>query len=556
MSIIALKEEKSPVQCIIPDVEACINQKYTDEEIAMEQESYANNVVIFNRFQVVNGKVVRVSRRNVVLDIGYKSDGFIPFNEVRYLESIKPGDILPVYIESKEDKSGQLLISHKKALLIKAWDQIMDSLQNKTILEGIVESISKGGVIVNIQGIKCFLPTAQIENRRILDLDSYVGKMIDLIVLKVNIKNNNVVVSHKAIIEKDLEAQRDKIYDSLEKGFKLKGVVKNILDYGAFVDLGGVDGLLHLVDICWERIKHPSEKLTINQSVDVIVLDLQDDNKKISLGMKQLTPHPWDTLSSSLKEGDVFEDKKIVCKLNYGIFVEIFPGIEGLIHVNEISWSSNYQRVMNSFEVGGVVSQKVVISSIDREQRKVALSIKQLIPNPWKSEDFENKYKPGNIVKGEVIKIVAFGAFVELEPGVDGLLYKKDISWQENDVEFNSLNIGDKIDVKILSSSKDDKKISLSKKHLTKNPLEEYSEKLQKGSIVNGIVTKFRKDEFVAVKLDVGDIEVSINKDNLAKQGGGFPKVGDSIALKVLDLVIDEMKNPKIYLSHKATYLE
>jgi small subunit ribosomal protein S1 len=533
----------------VPDLHSYLDINYTDGEWKEFIKLYENRVPSLSNFEIVEGKVVSVNKKEVLIDIGYKSDGLVPFREFRNLTGIKPGVSVEVYIESKEDSKGRLILSHTKAMLLQAWNRIKDSVENGTAIESIVKYSTKGGLVVDISGIECFLPVTQIDYRPVTDLESYVGKAIDVVVLKINKINNNVVVSHKAIIEQGVESQKASILGSLEKGAILEGIVKNIANFGAFVDLGGLDGLLHITDICWKRISHPTDVLDLGQKINVLVLDFDEEKKRVSLGMKQLTPHPWDSLPEDFVVGSKVKTK-VVCIADYGIFVEYKPGVEGLIHAAEMTWSFPPNSPRKAFALGDEVEAVVIV--LDKENRKLALSIKQLSVDPWKKDDILSRYQVGTKHVGKIKNIAKFGIFVELEPGIDGLLHVSDLSWTtkvEHPSEF--VTPGEEVEVQILSIEQDAKKLSLGIKQLLPNPCEVYKDSLQPGCIIQGAPIKFTKtNKGAIIKLDCG-VEAFAKKENLVKQDGSEVELGENIDFKVLTF---DPENYVINVSHTDIY--
>lgn len=534
---------------LVPDLHSYLDIDYTDGEWKELIKLYENRIPSLSNFEIVDGKVVSVTKKEVLIDIGYKSDGLVPFREFRDLEEIKPGMSIQVYVESKEDPKGRLILSHRKAMLLKAWSKIKDSAETGTSIESIVKYSTKGGLVVDISGIECFLPVTQIDYRPVTDLEAYVGKAIDVVVLKINRINNNVVVSHKAIIEQGVESQKASILGSLEKGAILEGIVKNIANFGAFVDLGGLDGLLHITDICWKRISHPTDVLDLGQRINVLVLDFDEEKKRVSLGMKQLTPHPWDSLPEDFVVGSKVKTK-VVCIADYGIFVEYKPGVEGLIHAAEMTWSFPPNSPRKTFALGDELEAVVIV--LDKENRKLALSIKQLGVDPWKKDDILDRYQVGTKHTGRIKNIAKFGIFVELEPGIDGLLHVSDLSWTtkiEHPSEF--ISPGEEVEVQILSIEKEAKKLSLGIKQLLPNPCEVYKDSLQPGCTVKGAPIKFTKtNKGSIIKLDCG-IEAFARKENLIKQDGSEIELGENMDFKVLSF---DPENYVINVSHTALF--
>ena len=517
---------------------------YTDEERRKLEDVYNQTFNAIVEQDVVEGTIVGKTAREVVVNIGFKSDGVIPINELRYNPNFKIGDPIEVYVESQEDSTGQLLLSHKKALLLKSWKRVNEAYENEEIITGHIKSKTKGGLIVDVFGIEAFLPGSQIDVKPIRDYDIFVDKTMEFKIVKINQEFKNVVVSHKALIELELEAQRAEIMAGLEKGQVLEGVVKNITNYGAFIDLGGVDGLVHITDLSWGRISHPEEILKLDQKVNVVILDFDEEKKRIALGMKQLTPHPWDSLDPELKVGDKVTGKVVVVA-DYGAFIEILPGVEGLIHVSEMSWSQHLRTAHDFLKVGDTV--EAVILTLDREERKMSLGIKQLIPDPWKS--INEKYPVGSKHTATVRNFTNFGIFVELEEGVDGLIHISDLSWSKkikHPAEFTK--IGEKIDVVVLEMDPEARRLSLGHKQLEENPWDVFVSIYTVGSIHEGTVLE-QHDKGVTVGLQ-GVEGFAFNK-GLQREDGTTIKVGDKAEFKVIDF---SKENKKIVLSHSRIW--
>ena len=517
---------------------------YSDEERRKLEEVYNQTFNAIVEQDVVEGTIVGKTSREVVVNIGFKSDGVIPINELRYNPNFKIGDPIEVYVESQEDASGQLLLSHKKALLLKSWKRVNEAFENEEIITGHIKSKTKGGLIVDVFGIEAFLPGSQIDVKPIRDYDIFVDKTMEFKIVKINQEFKNVVVSHKALIELELEAQRAEIMAGLEKGQVLEGVVKNITNYGAFIDLGGVDGLVHITDLSWGRISHPEEILQLDQKVNVVILDFDEEKKRIALGMKQLTPHPWDSLDPNLKIGDKVTGKVVVVA-DYGAFIEILPGVEGLIHVSEMSWSQHLRTAHDFLKVGDTI--EAVILTLDREERKMSLGIKQLIPDPWKS--INEKYPVGSKHTATVRNFTNFGIFVELEEGVDGLIHISDLSWSKkikHPAEFTK--IGEKIDVVVLEMDPEARRLSLGHKQLEENPWDVFETIYTVGSIHEGTVME-QHDKGVTVSLQ-GVEGFAFNK-GLQRENGTTIKVGEKAEFKVIDF---SKENKKIVLSHSRIW--
>jgi small subunit ribosomal protein S1 len=517
---------------------------YSDEERRKLEDVYNQTFNAIVEQDVVEGTIVGKTSREVVVNIGFKSDGVIPINELRYNPNFKIGDPIEVYVESQEDASGQLLLSHKKALLLKSWKRVNEAFENEEIITGHIKSKTKGGLIVDVFGIEAFLPGSQIDVKPIRDYDIFVDKTMEFKIVKINQEFKNVVVSHKALIELELEAQRAEIMAGLEKGQVLEGVVKNITNYGAFIDLGGVDGLVHITDLSWGRISHPEEILQLDQKVNVVILDFDEEKKRIALGMKQLTPHPWDSLDPELKVGDKVTGKVVVVA-DYGAFIEILPGVEGLIHVSEMSWSQHLRTAHDFLKVGDTV--EAVILTLDREERKMSLGIKQLIPDPW--ESINEKYPIGSKHTAIVRNFTNFGIFVELEEGVDGLIHISDLSWSKkikHPAEFTK--IGEKIDVVVLEMDQETRRLSLGHKQLEENPWDVFETIYTVGSIHEGTVME-QHDKGVTVSLQ-GVEGFAFNK-GLQRENGTTIKVGEKAEFKVIDF---SKENKKIVLSHSRIW--
>src|SRR6056297_785842 len=439
---------------------------YSSEERQELEKMYDDTMSTIGENEVVDGTVVGITKREVIINIGYKSEGIVNANEFRYNPDLKVGDTVEVYVETQEDKDGQLKLSHKKARALRSWDRVNEALEKDEIIKGYIKCRTKGGMIVDVFGIEAFLPGSQIDVKPIRDYDLFVGKTMEFKVVKINHEYRNVVVSHKALIEAELEQQKKEIIAKLEKGQVLEGTVKNITSYGVFMDLGGVDGLIHITDLSWGRISHPSEIVELDQKLNVVILDFDDDKKRIALGLKQLTPHPWDSLDPNLKVGDVVKGK-VVVMADYGAFVEIQPGVEGLIHVSEMSWSQHLRSAQEFLKVGDEVEAQIL--TLDREERKMSLGMKQLTPDPW--ADIEEKYPVGSKHKAKVRNFTNFGVFVEIEEGVDGLIHISDLSWTKkinHPAEFTS--IGEEIEVVVLDIDKENRRLSLGHKQLEENP--------------------------------------------------------------------------------------
>ena len=495
--------------------------------------------------QVVEGTVISVDKKEVVVNIGYKSDGIIPASEFRYNPDLKIGDKVEVYVESAEDKKGQLILSHKKARLSKSWDEVNAALEQDQIIQGFIKCRTKGGMIVDVFGIEAFLPGSQIDVHPIRDYDQFVGKTMEFKVVKINQEFRNVVVSHKALIEQELEQQKKEIIGKLEKGQILEGTVKNITSYGVFVDLGGVDGLIHITDLSWGRVDDPHKVVELDQKLNVVILDFDDEKRRIALGLKQLSPHPWDALDQSLKVGDHVKGKVVVIA-DYGAFVEIQPGVEGLIHVSEMSWSQHLRSAQDFLKVGDDV--EAVILTLDRDERKMSLGIKQLREDPW--ENIETKYPVGSKHNAKVRNFTNFGVFVELEEGVDGLIHISDLSWTKkvkHPSEFTK--VGEMIDVIVLDIDKENRRLSLGHKQLEDNPWDAFEEKYTVGSIHEGKITELLEKGAV-VSLEE-NVEGFATPKHLVKEDGSQAVNGETLPFKVIEFNKD---SKRIILSHSRTF--
>jgi small subunit ribosomal protein S1 len=520
--------------------------KYSDSDHKKYFEQYDQSLNSVSELEVVKGRVTSIHSGDVVLDINYKSDGLVPLSEFRDTPDLKIGDYVDVYVENKEDLRGQLVLSRRKAKLLKAWDNLVDSYKNGTIIKGLVISKTKGGLIVDCLGLETFLPGSQIDVKPITDYDIYVGKTMEFKVVKINEAIKNAVVSHKALIESDLAEQRETIISGLEKGQVLEGVVKNITDFGAFMDLGGVDGLLYITDISWGRINHPNEVLSLNQKINVVVLDFGEDKKRISLGLKQLTPHPWEVLDNTIAEGSVVKGK-IVNIEDYGAFLEIIPGVEGLIHVSEVNWSNQPVNARDFFTLGQEMEAKVV--TIDRDERKMSLSVKQLTEDPWSV--VSAKYKVGTKHIGEVKNLTPYGVFVELENGIGGMVHISDLSWTKrysHPSEFTK--VGEKIDVSILEVDEDNRKLSLGHKQLEENPWDTFENVFPVGSYHEATIVK-KDDRGAVVQLPYG-LEAYAPIKHIKKEDGSTAGNEETLTFKVIEFNRDDKR---IIVSH-SRYLE
>ena len=518
-----------------------------DQDKAQITEAYDKTLSNVNVGEVVEGTVTGVNKREVIVNVGYKSEGIIPVSEFRYNPDLKVGDKIEVYVESAEDKNGQLALSHKKARQLKSWDRVNEALEKDEIIKGYIKCRTKGGMIVDVFGIEAFLPGSQIDVKPIRDYDVYVDKTMEFKVVKINQEFRNVVVSHKALIEAELEAQKQVIMSKLEKGQILEGTVKNITSYGVFVDLGGVDGLIHITDLSWGRVNHPEEIVALDQKINVVILDFDEAKKRIALGLKQLTPHPWEALDQTLKVGDKVKGR-VVVMADYGAFVEIAPGVEGLIHVSEMSWSQHLRSAQEFMKVGDEV--EAVILTLDREERKMSLGIKQLTPDPW--ENIEVKYPVGTKTTAKVRNFTNFGVFVEIEEGIDGLIHISDLSWTKkvkHPGEFTS--VGADIEVVVLEIDKENRRLSLGHKQLEENPWNEFENQYGVDSVHEGTITELT-DKGAVVALGE-NIEGFCPARQLVKEDGSTPKVGDKLDFKVIEF---SKATKRITLSHLRTYDE
>ena len=517
------------------------SQNYSADERSKMEAMYENTLQSVTEHDVIDGTIVAVTSKDLLVNIGYKSDGIVPLSEVRYNPEIKVGDKLEVYVESQEDKSGQLILSQKKARELRSWDRVNEALEKEEIIKGFVKCRTKGGLIADVFGIEAFLPGSQIDVKPIRDYDVYVGKIMEFKVVKINKEFKNVVVSHKALIEEELEQQKKDIISKLEKGQILEGVVKNITSYGVFIDLGGVDGLIHITDLSWGRINHPEEIVQLDSKINVVILDFDDNKKRIALGLKQLTPHPWDSLDAGLNVGDKVSGKVVVLA-DYGAFIEILPGVEGLIHVSEMSWSQHLRTAQDFMKVGDTV--EAVILTLDREERKMSLGVKQLSADPWTT--VIEKYAIGSQHTATVRNFTNFGIFVELEEGVDGLIHISDLSWSKkikHPSEF--CKIGDKIEVKVLEMDSENRRLSLGHKQLEENPWEVFETVFTLDSVHLGTVTQVT-DKGAVIALPYG-VEGFAPTRHLLKADGTSLKAEEQAEFKVLEF---NKESKKIIASH------
>lgn len=522
---------------------------YTQSERQDLAKMYEETVNSIEEGTVMHGTIVSITDRDVVVNIGFKSDGLVPINEFRDMPDLAKGDEVQVYVEDQEDKNGQLVLSRRKAQIVSAWSNIQDAYDNDKIIEGVVKRRTKGGLIVDIFGIEAFLPGSQIDVKPIRDFDQYVNRKMELKVVKINHANDNVVVSHKVLIEKDLEKQKAEILNNLERGQVLEGVIKNMTNFGVFIDLGGVDGLLHITDISWGRISHPEEVLELDQKLNIVVLDFDDDKKRISLGLKQLSEHPWDSLDAGIDVGSTV-DGKVVNVADYGAFLEIKPGVEGLIHVSEMSWSQHPHNPQDFLKVGD--ETKAVVLTVDREERKMSLGIKQLTEDPWTRQELMDKYAVGTVHKGVIRNLTNFGLFIELEEGIDGLVHVSDLSWTKKIKHpSEAVNVGDEIEVKVLEIDPSQRRLALSHKHLEENPWEVFEETFAPGNVHRCTVIS-KNDKGAVLELPYGLEGFAANK-HLKKEDNSVAEIGEALDFRVMEFSKDERR---IVLSHTATYKE
>ena len=509
------------------------------------EKAYDNTLNKVNDREVVDGTVIAMNKREVVVNIGYKSDGIIPMGEFRYNPELKVGDVVEVYIENQEDKKGQLILSHRKARATRSWDRVNAALENEEIIKGYIKCRTKGGMIVDVFGIEAFLPGSQIDVKPIRDYDVFVGKTMEFQIVKINQEFKNVVVSHKALIEAELEQQKKEIIGKLEKGQVLEGTVKNITSYGVFIDLGGVDGLIHITDLSWGRVSDPKEVVELDQKLNVVILDFDDEKKRIALGLKQLTPHPWDALNADLKVGDKVSGK-VVVMADYGAFIEIAPGVEGLIHVSEMSWSQHLRSAQDFMKVGDDV--EAVVLTLDRDERKMSLGIKQLKQDPW--ETIEEKYPVASKHTAKVRNFTNFGVFVEIEEGVDGLIHISDLSWTKkikHPSEFTQ--IGADIDVQVLEIDKENRRLSLGHKQLEENPWDVFETVFTVGSVHEGTIIEML-DKGAVVALPYG-VEGFATPKHLVKEDGKQAQMEEKLEFKVIEFNKDAKR---IILSHSRIF--
>jgi small subunit ribosomal protein S1 len=522
---------------------------YSKSKRAEMEKLYEGTLNSITEKEVINGTVVGITDRDVIVNIGFKSDGLVALSEFRDRPELKVGDEVQVYIEEQENANGQLVLSRRKAKIVKAWETIQHAYEHDEVIEGMVKRRTKGGLIVDIYGVEAFLPGSQIDVKPIRDFDVFVGKKMEVKVVKINYTNDNVVVSHKVLIEKDLEKQKAEILNNLEKGQVLEGVIKNMTNFGVFIDLGGVDGLLHITDISWGRINHPEEVLQLDAKVNVVVLDFDDEKKRISLGMKQLTSHPWDSLGKEIEIGSKVKGK-IVNVADYGAFLELLPGVEGLIHVSEMSWSQHLRNPQDFISIGDEI--EAVVLTIDRDERKMSLGIKQLSEDPWTKQDLIVSYAVGTKHKGVVRNLTNFGLFIELEEGIDGLVHVSDLSWTKkikHPSEF--VKVGDELEVVVLELDVDNRRLALSHKHLEENPWDTFETVFTRGSVHKCTIIN-KSEKGAILELPYGLEGFSTTK-NLTKEDGSVAEAGETLDFMVMEFSKDEKR---IALSHTAIFSE
>lgn len=542
---VLMNQNVAPEQFDWDSFESGLNAEDRKEKNELE-EIYKGSLNDLSESDVIIGKVVRLTDKEAIVDINFKSEGVISLNEFRYNFGLKVGDEVEVMVNKREDKTGQLQLSHKKARTLKAWDKVNEYHQSGEIVNGFVKSRTKGGMIVDVFGIEAFLPGSQIDVKPIKDYDQFVGKTMEFKVVKINPEFKNVVVSHKALIEADIEGQKKEIISQLEKGQVLEGTVKNITSYGVFIDLGGVDGLIHITDLSWSRVNHPSEFLSEGQTVKVVILDFDDEKTRIQLGMKQLEPHPWEALSADLKVGDKVKGKVVVLA-DYGAFVEIAPGVEGLIHVSEMSWSTHLRSAGDFVKIGDEV--EAVVLTLDKDERKISLGIKQLTPDPW--ADIQSKYPVGSKHTGTVRNFTNFGVFVELEEGIDGLIYISDLSWTKkikHPSEFCA--VGDKLDVVVLELDTEARRLSLGHKQLTENPWDKYESKYAEGTVHAGTAVDVF-DKGAQVQFEDAEVEAFCPSRLLEKEDGSKIKKGEEAQFKVIEF---NKEFKRVVVSHTGLF--
>ncbi len=551
----ATKETKEETSTLpVPEPEDDFNfdgdnfdDEYSKADRKAMENLYEGTLTEITEKELIIGNVVGISDREVIINIGFKSDGLVSLSEFRDMPNLKAGDEIQVYIEEQENANGQLILSRKKAKIVKAWESIQGALDNDTVIEGFVKRRTKGGLIIDVYGIEAFLPGSQIDVKPIRDFDVFVGKSMEVKVVKINYTNDNVVVSHKVLIEKDIEEQKAEILNNLEKGQVLEGVIKNMTNFGVFIDLGGVDGLLHITDISWGRISHPEEVLSLDEKVNVVVLDFDDNKQRISLGMKQLTDHPWDSLDKEIDVGSKVKGK-IVNVADYGAFLEIILGVEGLIHVSEMSWSQHLRNPSDFLNIGNEI--EAIVLTIDREERKMSCGIKQLTEDPWTKQDVLTKYAIGTEYKGTIRNLTNFGLFIELEEGIDGLVHVSDLSWAKkikHPSEF--VKVGESLEVKVMELDVENRRLALSHKHLEENPWDTFETVFTIGSDHKCTIVNMT-DKFATLELPYGLEGLTILK-NLKKEDGTVATEGETLEFKVLDFSKD---NKQILLSHTSVW--
>ena len=548
--VVVEETKKAPLNASVDpdkfDWDAFESDDVYGEDIKDIDAKYSQTLSKVVEGEVVEGVVTAISKREVIVNIGYKSEGVIMAPEFRYNPELKVGDKVEVFVESTEDKKGQLILSHKKARQLRSWDMVNAAFAADEIVKGYVKTRTKGGMIVDVFGIEAFLPGSQIDIKPIRDYDQFVDTTMDFKIVKINQEFRNVVVSHKALIEAELEQQKSEIIGKLEKGQVLEGTVKNITGYGVFVDLGGVDGLIHITDLSWGRINHPEEVVSLDQKINFVILDFDESKKRIALGLKQLTVHPWDALDANLKVGDKVKGK-VVLIADYGAFVEIEPGVEGLIHVSEMSWSPRLRIASDFLKVGDEVEAQIL--TLDREEKKMSLGLKQLVANPW--ENIREKYPVGSKHTATVRNITNFGVFAELEEGIEGLIHISDLSWNKIKHPSELVAAGDKIEVVILDFDEENHKLSLGHKQLLPNPWDEIEAKYSVGSVVEAKIASIN-DKGAVIDIE-GDVDAFCFNKELVKEDGSMPVAGETLAFKVVEL---KRSAKKITLSHVKTYAE
>ncbi|HMR46694.1 MAG TPA: 30S ribosomal protein S1 [Bacteroidia bacterium] len=521
---------------------------YKSDDRQRMEAMYDQTLNTLTEHEVKIGSIISISDKEVVVNIGFKSDGMVPLNEFRHMPDLKVGDEIEVYVETREDKNGQLILSHKKARALKSWERVNVALEKDEIIQGYVKCRTKGGLIVDVFGIEAFLPGSQIDVKPIRDYDVFVGKTMEFKVVKINHEFKNVVVSHKVLIEEELESQKSEIMSKLEKGQVLEGTVKNITSYGVFMDLGGVDGLLHITDISWGRINHPDEVLKLDDKINVVILDFDEDKKRIALGLKQLTPQPWEALDQNIQVGDKIKGKVVVLT-DYGAFIEVIPGVEGLIHVSEMSWSQHLRSPQDFLKVGDEI--ETVILTLDREERKMSLGLKQLMPDPW--VNIMEKYPVGSKHTAKVRSLTNFGVFVELEEGIDGLIHISDLSWAKkikHPAEFTK--VGENIEVVVLEVDSEHRRLSLGHKQLEDNPWDTYETIFRVDSVHSGVVGKVT-DKGATIIFPSFGVEGFAPYRHLMKENGSPAKADETLDFKVIEF---SKENKKIVVSHSRLFEE